>query len=85
MKIELNRNEYNYLSHASFLKDKYRKLLFSSQQHDDLYSLQILKDQAEEIRDLCGEQLQIIGFDRNYELTTEGKIIESLVDKFFVE
>jgi hypothetical protein len=84
LKIELNRNEYNYLCQESFLKGKYRKLLFSSKQDDDKYSLKISEDQADEIRDLCGEQLQIIGFDKKYELTSEGKILESLVDKFFV-
>ena len=84
LKIELNRNEYNYLCQASFLEDKYRKLLFFSQQKDDKYALKISEDQADEIRDLCGEQLQIAGFDEKYELTPEGKILESLVDKFFV-
>lgn len=84
LEIELNRNEYNYLCQASFLEDKYRKLLFSSEQQDGKYSLKISEDQADEIRDLCGEQLQIFGFDTQYELTQEGKILESLVDKFFV-
>jgi len=84
LEIELNKNEYNYLCHASFLEDKYRKLLFSSHQHDDKYLLKISEDQADEIRNLCGGQLQIVGFDRNYELTSEGEILESLVDKFFV-
>ena len=83
-KIELNRSEYNYLCQASFLEDKYRKLLFSSNQQDEKYSLKISEDQADEIRDLCGQQLQAVGFDIKYELTSEGKILESLVDKFFV-
>lgn len=84
LKIELNRNEYTYLCQASFLEDKYRKLLFASEPHNDKYSLKISEDQADEIRDLCGEQLQMVGFDEKYELTSEGKILESLVDKFFV-
>ena len=84
MKIELNKDEYTYLCHESFLEDKYKKLLFSSHQHDGKYLLKISEDQADEIRDLCGEQLQIVGFDRNYELTSEDEILESLVDKFFV-
>ena len=84
MKIELNKEEYTYLCHASFLEDKYRKSLFSSQQDEDKYSLNISEDEADEIRDLCGEQLQIVGFDKNYELTSEGEILECLLDKFFV-
>lgn len=85
LKIELNRNEYYYLCQASFLEDQYRKLLFPSQQQGDMYTLIISEEQADEIRDLCGERLQIAGFDEKYELTQEGKILESLVDKFFVE
>ena len=83
LKIELNRNEYGYLCQASFLGEKYRKLLFSSKQNGDKYSLKISEDQVDEMRDLCGEQLQIVGFDEKYELTQEGKILESLVDKLF--
>lgn len=84
LNTELSRNEYNYLCQATFLDDKYRRSLFSSQQEGDKYSLKIPQDQADEIRDLWGEQLQIVGFNEKYELTPEGKILESLVDKFFV-
>ena len=84
LEIELNETEYDFLCKAAFLEDKYRKLLFSSQQQDDKYTIKISEDQADEIRDLCGEQLQITGFDEKYELTPEGKILESLVDKFFI-
>ena len=84
MKIELNKEEYTYLCHASFLEDNYRKSLFSSQQDNDKFSLTISEDDAGEIRDLCGEQLQIVGFDRHYELTSEGEILESLLDKIRV-
>ena len=84
LKIELDRNEYNYLCQASFLEDDYRKLLYSSQQQDHRFELNISENQADEIRDLCGEQLQIAGFDENYELNSEGKILESLIDKFFI-
>lgn len=84
LKIELSRNEYTYLCQAPFLEDKYRKLLFSIEQHDSKYSLKISEDQADEIRDLCGERLQVVGFDEKYELSQEGKILESLIDKFFI-
>ncbi|MBI2742621.1 MAG: hypothetical protein HYX48_01740 [Chlamydiales bacterium] len=83
-KIELSSGEYKYLCKASFLEDKYRKLLFSGTKQDKKYSLEISEDQADEIRNLCQEQLQIVGFDEKYELTPDGKILESLVDKFFV-
>ena len=81
--IKLNKNEYNYLCRALFLKDEFRKLLFSSEQLNSTYVLKISENHADAIRDLCGEQLQIAGFDEKYELTSEGRILESLVDKLF--
>lgn len=39
---------------------------------------------ADYIRDLCSEKLQIIGFDENYNLTEQGKVLEALIDAFFV-
>jgi hypothetical protein len=84
LKIELNKNEYTYLCQTSFLEEKYRKLLFSSDHHDGRYSIKISEGRADEIRDLCGERLQIADFDEKYELSQEGKILESLVDKFFI-
>jgi hypothetical protein len=84
LKIELNKNEYNYLCEASFLNNKHKKLFLSSQKRHSKYSITISENQADVIRDLCGEQLQIVGFDEKYELTPEGKILESLVDKFFI-
>ena len=85
LKIGLNKSEYIYLCQASFLEDKHKKMFFSSEQHDGKYVLKIPENQADEIRDLCGERLQMVGFDENYELNQEGKILESLVDKFFIE
>lgn len=66
------------------MNDQYRKLLFSGQLDNDKYLIKISEDQADEMRDLCEEQLQIAGFDEKYEFTVEGKILESLIDRFFV-
>lgn len=82
--IELNKNEYEYLSHASFLNEKFKDLFLLTEKHEDRYLMEISENQADEIRDLCGEQLQIVGFDEKYELTSEGQILESLIDKLFI-
>lgn len=37
---------------------------------------------AEEFRNIFTERLAKIGFDENYELTTEGRMLEDLIDKF---
>ena len=82
--LKLNKSEYDYLCRATFLGDHHKTLLLSARNHgNDRYLVEISKDLADEIRDACGGQLQAVGFDENYELTTEGAILESLVDKFF--
>ena len=83
MKIALNKNEYAYLCQASFLPSRLRDALSFIEKSKDTYSLTISEDQANEIRDLCGEQVQIAGFDEKYEPTQEGGILEDLIDRFF--
>ena len=41
-------------------------------------------DEADELRDLCGERLQTHGFGPNYEPTQEGVHLEKLIDELFV-
>jgi len=43
------------------------------------------EQQADEIRDLCSNELQVKGFDEKYELTPVGKLLTSLIDKFFIK
>lgn len=40
---------------------------------------------ADDMRNTVGEKLTIIGFDKNYELTNEGKILEELIDILYVK
>jgi hypothetical protein len=42
-------------------------------------------DQVDSIRDLCGERLQAVGFDSHYEPTVEGRALETLIDKLFID
>ena len=82
--IQLNHKEYNYLCKAPFLPDRLRQLFFLTEREENAYMLNISEDQADEIRDLCGEQLQLVGFDEKYDPTPEGKLLEDLVDKFYI-
>jgi hypothetical protein len=84
IKIELNKNEYDYLRYASFLTKNYQNLILSSTQVENGYLLKVSCEEADEIRDLCGEQLQLVGFNKEYNLTLEGAILESLIDKFYI-
>ena len=82
--VTLNREDYTYLCHATFLHDELKKILLSATRSSDHYLINLSDDASEEIRDLCGEQLQLAGFNEKYELTSEGQTLERLIDKFFV-
>ncbi len=41
-------------------------------------------EEADDLRDACGEQLQRVGFDQDYSPTKEGKLLEALIDKLLV-
>ena len=83
IKIKLNKNEYQYLYKMNFISDKYR--VISNPKEKDFLILECSEDQADDIRDKCSEKLQLVGFDEKYELTPEGKILENLIDEFFVK
>ena len=42
------------------------------------------EDDADALRDLCGERLQTHGFGPGYEPTEEGKQLERMIDRLFV-
>lgn len=83
IKIELEKNEYNYLINSSFLSLNWKILMNNANRIDDCYIIRVTLDQADQLRDLFGEQLQLVGFDEHYAPTKEGEILESLIDKFF--
>jgi hypothetical protein len=47
--------------------------------------LEVTESGADTLRDLCGDRLQVEGFDENYQPTKLGRILESLIDKLYVK
>lgn len=43
------------------------------------------EDDAVDLRELCSDYLLEVGFDEEYVANEEGKILEELVDKLYVE
>jgi len=83
MQIKLSIDEYNFLKDSIFLSTDWKNLIESlSQKNDDYFIIFISEDQSDELRDIFGEQLQLNGFDENYNPTPEGELLESLIDKF---
>ena len=42
-------------------------------------------DEIDLLRDECGERLQQVGFDEHYVPTSEGRVLETLIDKLFID
>lgn len=43
------------------------------------------EDQADELRDLCNDKLDVCGYDEQYKLNEDGKRLDALVDKLYIE
>ena len=79
MKVKITNAERNYLK-LTFIQENQslRNIL-----QDNTNIIDIDVDTMDELRDWASNKLQVVGFDMNYSLTEEGKILESLIDKLY--
>ena len=82
----ISHEELSYLRRKNFLPQYLLEVLNQSQEivNSRNYKLLISEDIMDDIRNCCGEQLQLVGFDEDYNLTRAGKILEQLIDKLYV-
>ena len=80
MIIKLDTRQYNFLK-DTLGKDRAELFLYLSNGNGII--LEVKDEIAIEIRDWVGEKLQKEGFDENYELNENGKILEQLEDLLF--
>lgn len=83
--IRLSGEEAEYLRRASFLPAYLAEVVKSAQSAGDKsVCLRVSRDVAEGFRSVFTDQLAKVGFDVNYELTDEGRMLEGLIDRFYV-
>ena len=83
--IRLSRDEIDYLNNADFLKPLQIDTLRRAESLNDASTiLRLSHDLAEEFRDAFTVQLAQVGFDEKYDTTSEGQILENLIDRFYV-
>jgi len=78
--INLSHNDTQFLKRVLMLPREFKELFESV----SIQGISLSEDQADELRDLCGDRLQTHGFDEKYQPTEEGKILEELIDKLFI-
>ena len=82
--IKLTNQQFNYLK--SHLLKSYGDLYLDQKVDKKNGTVLIYIDPAnmDTIRDWAGGELQRAGFDKSYELTNEGKILEELIELFYL-
>lgn len=86
MKFKLNNNQLDYLKYSLTEEQIILKLkLKEFRRESQFVVIEIDEKTADEIRDWASVELQRKGFNLNYELTPEGKILEELIDLFYIK
>lgn len=83
--VNLFPDEIEYFRKANFLAPHLVAALEAAEcEGDTRFVLKISRDRAEEFRSAMTERLAKVGFDDNYEPTSEGSLLEELIDRFYV-
>ena len=83
-RIQLSRDQLEYLQCSSFLPAPLVKIVHTWQlKSSDLFFLHISREVAQEFRSIFTERLARVGFDATYALTSEGRMLEELIDCFY--
>lgn len=80
MRSSISNEERDLLLAHSETKEEALKLLVAGGKLE----LEGTEDQFDELRNACSDLLLRIGFNKNYETTREGDILELLIDRFLV-
>lgn len=81
--VDLSRREVDYLKTAGFLSQALLECLRDVRWRSDVSrTLELSTVTAEEFREAFTEHLAKVGFDEAYEPTTDGKLLEDLIDRF---
>jgi len=86
MKIEIPIPYKTFLVNCVLQNEQeLRNIIESGRTKDSKWEFNISEENADMLRDLCSEKLQVLGFDRDYKLTPEGLILEDLIDIFYIK
>lgn len=78
--IKLDREDVLYMLMMLELSPDLRQILDAISSRGG----EINDDCADDLRDLCNDQLDVKGYDKDYSLNDDGRKLESLADKLFI-
>lgn len=81
--ISLSKRELTYLANTKFLPEDLGLIINKmATSPDEKRILQLDRNTAERFREELTNRLARVGFGRDYEPTSEGILLEDLIDKF---
>ena len=84
--VRLSEREALYLRNTAFLPDLLANIIASATLGDDReLTISVSHAILEKFREVFTEHLARVGFDTKYEPTSEGKLLEGLIDRFYVK
>jgi hypothetical protein len=86
VKVRLSAREVMFLTDARFLPETLaQKIAASEKTREGDRKIGVTTQLMEEFQSALTDQLAKVGFDGEYKLTNEGRILEDLIDRFFRE
>ncbi len=83
MNIKLTKDEHDLLSQGGFLLPELLEKVRGAAFDTKGARIELSEAEADAIRDACDDELVKRGFDAEYEPTKVGRLLESMIDKFF--
>ncbi len=82
--VQLSPRELMYLKNTDFLAAPLVDVVDSAESTgNERHTVRVSAEIAEEFRSAFTERLAKVGFDADYEPTSEGQMLEGLIDRFF--
>lgn len=85
MIVKLNKNQFDYLDYSLSEEKESLRLKLQVQKEGQFIFVESDEDTIDKIRDWAMDKQVRVGFDMNYDLTKEGKVLEELIDAFYIE
>jgi hypothetical protein len=84
--VQLSARELLYLKNTNFLPPALAQIVGTARPvGGDRYLVDVAPEVAEEFRSTFTNRLANVGFDAAYEPTSEGKMLEELIDAFICD
>jgi len=84
--VRLAGREAMYLRNATFLPDELARIVNAAKDGEgNGVVISLSQEMSERFREVFTEHLAKVGFDEAYEPTSEGKVLEALIDRFHMK